>query len=200
MARFRRHTTDELVASRPDAAAREATRLPIVVVLDDVRSADNVGLVFRLCDCVNVESLWLGGITAHPGVSQHADNRLRKTGVGGSLDVLPWRHLPDPAPEVARLKREGWHVAVLEQGEGAVPWRDARLRTPLVLVLGHEREGVRDALVDLADEVVELPVRGITNSLNVAVCAGAVLYEVLGRLGDGPEGWRDPGAGAGASG
>jgi len=190
---FRRHPTDALVASRLDAATRDATRLPVIVVLDDVRSAFNVGLLFRLCDCVNVRALWLGGITAYPGVSTHADNHLRKTGVGGSLDVLPWRHLADPTAEVARLKGEGWHVAVLEQGEGTVPWRDARLRVPLVLVLGHERAGVRDGLVALADEVVELPVRGITNSLNVAVCAGAVLYEVLGRLGDGPDGWRDPG-------
>jgi tRNA G18 (ribose-2'-O)-methylase SpoU len=189
---FRRHPTDALVARRPDASVREATRLPVIVVLDDVRSAFNVGLVFRLCDCVNVRALWLGGITAYPGVSTHADNHLQKTGVGGSLDVVPWRHLPDPAPEIARLKDEGWHVAVLEQGDGTVPWRAARLATPLVLVLGHERVGVRDDLLALADEVVELPVRGITNSLNVAVCAGAVLYEVLGRLGDGPEGWRDP--------
>ena len=179
--RFRRHTTEELVESRPSAPEREAARLPVTVVLDDVRSAYNVGLIFRLCDCVNVEALWLGGITAYPGVSTHADNRLAKTGVGGSLDVVPWRHLPDPTPEVARLKAEGRRVVVVEQGSGSVHWRRADLAAPLVLVFGHERQGVRDELLALADEVAELPVRGITNSLNVALCASVVLYEALSR-------------------
>lgn len=201
---FQRHSTDDLVAGRPSAAAREASRLPVVVLLDNVRSAHNVGLLFRLCDCVNVQALWLAGITAYPGVSTRADNRLAKTGVGGSLDVLPWCHLEDPLPAVREARAEGWHVAVLEQGEGSVPWRDAALARPLLLVLGHEREGVRDELLAEADEILELPVRGITNSLNVALCASAVLYECLGRWGEeaaGAEGgWRDPGAAAPAEG
>jgi tRNA G18 (ribose-2'-O)-methylase SpoU len=185
---FRRYTTEELVASRPDAATREATQLPVTVVLDDVRSAHNVGLVFRLADCVNVEALWLCGITAWPGVTERATNRIAKTGVGGSLDVVPWRHLPDPIADVRRRKEKGHSVVVLEQGQGSVPWKDGRYALPLVLVLGHEREGVRDGLLDLADEVLELPVRGITNSLNVAVTAGVVLYEILER-------WRAAGGG-----
>jgi 23S rRNA (guanosine2251-2'-O)-methyltransferase len=178
---FRRHATEELVALRPTAAERKATRVPVIVVLDDIRSATNVGLVFRLCDCVNVEALWLAGITAWPGVSEHATNRIAKTAVGGSLEVVPWRHLEDPVPEVARLQSEGWRVVVLEQGEGSQHWRDVDYGERTVLVLGHERAGVRDELLALADEIAELPVRGITNSLNVSMCASAVLYEVLAR-------------------
>jgi len=178
---FRRHTTDELVAARPDADERAATRLPVVVVLDDIRSAYNVGLMFRLCDCVNVEALWLAGITAWPGVSEKATNRIGKTGVGGSVDALPWRHIEDPVPDVRALKEKGWRVVVVEQGEGSVAWCDADYGERTVLVLGHERRGVRDALIDLADVIVELPVRGITNSLNVATCASALLYEILAR-------------------
>ena len=183
MAAFRRYTTDELVAGRPLPRERERTRMPVIVVLDDVRSAHNVGLVFRLCDCVNVEALWLTGITAWPGVSEHATNRIRKTAVGGSLDVLPWEQHDDPLPKLRRLKEEGWRIVVLEQGEGSLPWREASYATPLVLVFGHEREGVRDELLEIADEIAELPIRGITNSLNVALCASAVLYEVLARWG-----------------
>jgi 23S rRNA (guanosine2251-2'-O)-methyltransferase len=179
---FRRHTTTELVARRPSPEAREETRLPVVVVLDDVRSAYNVGLIFRLCDCVNVQALWLGGITPYPGVSTHASNHIHKTGVGGSIHVLPWRHLADPVPAVADLKAAGWRVVVVEQGEGSVPWHRADYRAPLVLVFGHERTGVRDALLALADEIVELPARGVTNNLNVALCASAVLYGVLAAL------------------
>ena len=178
---FRRYPTEELVASRPDAASREASRLPVIVVLDDIRSAHNVGLVFRLCDCVNVQALWLCGITAWPGITERATNRIAKTGVGGSLETVPWRHVEDPVAEVGRLKREGWHVVALEQGEGSRPWREVSYETPLVLVFGHERQGVQDGLLELADEIAELPMRGFRNSLNVALCASAVLYEVLAR-------------------
>jgi len=169
------------VAARPDAAGREASRTPVIVVLDDIRSAHNVGLLFRLCDCVNIEALWLTGITAWPGVSERATNRIGKTGVGGSIEVLPWRHIEDPVPEVAALRRDGWRVVVVEQGAGSTSWKDADYGARTVLILGHERQGVRDELIDLADVIVELPVRGITNSLNVATCASVVLYEILGR-------------------
>lgn len=178
---FRRHQTDELVAARPDAETRDATRLPLIVVLDDIRSAHNVGLLFRLCDCVNVHSLWLAGITAWPGVSERATNRILKTGVGGSVEVLPWRHVEDPVREVRKLKDTGWKVVVVEQGEGTTSWREADYGQQTVLIFGHERRGVRDDLIALADLVVELPVRGITNSLNIATCASALLYEILGR-------------------
>lgn len=178
---FRRYETEELVASRPDDATRMKTRLPVIVVLDDIRSAMNVGLMFRLCDCVNVEALWLCGITAYPGVSEHASNRIAKTGVGGSIDVLPWKHVADPVPAVRALKDDGWRVVALEQGEGSTHWREVDYGERTVLVLGHERAGVGAPLLALADAIAELPVRGITNSLNVATCASAVLYELLER-------------------
>ena len=187
MSTFRRHSTDDLVAGRPSEAEREANRLPVIVLLDDIRSATNVGLLFRLCDCVNVQALWLAGITAYPGVSEHATNRIAKTGVGGSMDVLPWRHLEDPVPEVQRLKAEGWRVVALEQGAGSRPWRQVDYGRRTILVLGHERAGVGAPWLALADEIAELPVRGITNSLNVAMCASAVLYELLERHEPGGE-------------
>ncbi len=181
MKAFRRHTTDELVAARPSDADRERTRIPVVVVLDDIRSAHNVGLMFRLCDCVNIEALWLTGITAYPGVSERATNRINKTGVGGSIDVLPWRQIDDPVPDVRARKEEGWRVVAVEQGEGTSSWREADYGDRTVLVFGHERQGVRDELLAMADDIVELPVRGITNSLNVATCASVILYEMLAR-------------------
>ncbi|MFN8424229.1 MAG: TrmH family RNA methyltransferase [Anaerolineae bacterium] len=176
---FRRHATDALRALRPTAAEREASRLPVVVVLDNVRSAYNTGLVFRLCDCVNIAQLWLTGCTPYPGHNPHADFHLRKTGVGGSLDVLPWRHLDDPAPELAALKASGWRIVAVEQGAGSVPLAEADLSGPVAFIFGHERMGVGDALLALSDAVVELPVRGVSNSLNVALCASAVLYAGL---------------------
>jgi tRNA G18 (ribose-2'-O)-methylase SpoU len=167
------------VAARPDGVEREADRLPVIVVLDNVRSAFNVGLVFRVCDCVNVQALWLSGITPYPGVSVHATNHISRTAVGGSLESVPWRHVERVVPDLARRRAAGWRVVVYEQTADAGDWRGVPRRQPTLAVFGHEREGVRPEILATADEVAALPVRGATNSLNVAVCAGVVLYRAL---------------------
>ncbi len=180
---FRRYSTDELVAMRPSAAEREATRLPVIVLLDDVRSAMNVGLLFRLGDCLNITALWLGGITPWPGCGERATRRMEKTAVGGSLGALAWERWEDPVPAVRQAREGGWRVVCVEQGEGSVLWSQAHYGPQSLLIFGHERLGIREELLEQADEIVELPVRGVTNSLNVATCASAVLYEILRRRG-----------------
>jgi tRNA G18 (ribose-2'-O)-methylase SpoU len=177
----RRYSTAELVASRPDRARIEASRLPVTVVLDNVRSLQNVGLCFRVCDCANIERLILSGITGAPGQSEHANQQIGKTAVGGSLQTVPWEKLDDPMPRISELQRAGHQLVVFEQAEGSVPYRDVPYRFPLLAVFGHEREGVREPLLQAADHVAELPVRGITNSLNVAMTVSIVLYELLAR-------------------
>ena len=107
---------------------------------------------------------------------------MRKTGVGGSLDAVSWRHWPDPVAAVEEARRQSRRVVVVEQGAGAVDWREADLSGPMLLVLGHERAGVRDSVVEQADQIVALPVRGVTNSLNVATCASVLLYGALATL------------------
>ncbi|MGE0192302.1 MAG: TrmH family RNA methyltransferase [Planctomycetota bacterium] len=172
-----RRVTEDLVLERLVRPADASRREPVLVVLDDVRSAFNVGLVFRVADTMAVRGLWLGGITPHPGGSERADNRIAKTAVGGSLQTVPWRAVEDPTVGVRRLRRAGWRVVVVEQTREAVHPAEARFGERTVLVFGHERAGVRDALLEQADEVVALPLLGITNSMNVAVCAALVLYE-----------------------
>lgn len=172
-----RHVTEDLVLERSLRPADATGPEPVLVVLDDVRSAFNVGLVFRVADTMAVRGLWLGGITPHPGGSERADNRIAKTAVGGSLETVPWRAVEDPTAGVRRLRRGGWRVVVVEQTRDAVHPAHASFGERTVLVFGHERAGVRDALLALADEVVALPLLGVTNSMNVAVCAALVLYE-----------------------
>ena len=176
---YRRLGTAELVESRPTRDQLDAARLPVIIVLDNVRSAFNVGLIFRLADNVNAAGLWLGGITPYPGLSEHATNHIERTAVGGSLDVVPWEHSADITPAVADRRRHGWSVVAVEQAEGAEDVRWFGFRLPTVLIFGHERRGVQDELLALADSIVQVPVRGVTNSLNVAVCAGVVLYALL---------------------
>ncbi len=177
----RRYTTAELVASRPDRAAMDATRMPVTVVLDNIRSLQNVGLVFRLCDCANIERLILSGITGTPIQTEHAKQQIGKTAVGGSLQTVPWEKHDDPLPRIRELRQAGHQLVVFEQCEGSLPYREVPYHFPLLAVFGHERDGVRDELLCEADYVAELPVRGITNSLNVAMTASIVLYELLAR-------------------
>lgn len=172
-----RRVTEDLVLERRLRPALRRERQPVLVVLDDVRSAFNVGLTFRVADTANVRGLWLAGITPYPGSSERSDGRMAKTAVGGSLQTVPWRAVADATDGVARLQRRGWRVVVVEQTTGAVRHDQGCYGARTVLVFGHERAGVRDSLLALADEVVALPVDGVTNSLNVAVCAGIVLYE-----------------------
>lgn len=151
----------------------------MTVLLDNLRSANNVGLVFRLCDCVNVEALWLAGITPWPGVSPKATKGIQKTAVGGSLDTVPWRRFETTEEALADARASGLSVVAFEQCEGAEEWPLADPPFPMLAAFGHETEGVSDAVLEAADRVVELPVRGITNSLNVALAASAVLYGLL---------------------
>lgn len=177
----RRHTTAELVARRPDRAAQDATRMPVSVVLDNVRSLQNVGLVFRVCDCANIERLILSGITGTPVQTVHAAQQIGKTAVGGSLHTIPWEKHDDPMPRLNELRRAGHQLVVFEQCEGSVPYLEVPYQFPLVIAFGHERDGVREELLQAADHVAELPVRGITNSLNVAMTVSIALYELLAR-------------------
>ena len=150
-------------------------------MLDNVRSLQNVGLVFRVCDCANIQRLVLSGITGVPGQSLHADQQIGKTAVGGSLKTVPWEKWDDPVPKIRELRNAGHQLVVCEQCEGSTPWREVPYQFPLVIVFGHERTGVREEILQEADYVAELPVRGITNSLNVAMTVSVALYELLAR-------------------
>lgn len=160
-------------------------RTPIQVVFSNVRGLANVGLAFRLCDNLRAEHLWLCGITGYPArpgdprpreVAERSDREIRRTAVM-AVPYVPWSHAPRALPEVARLQAAGYRVVVLEQAEGAVTLAEADLRGPLCLVFGHERLGVEPELVELADLVLELPVWGMANSINVAMALGIVGYE-----------------------
>jgi len=184
-------TTAELVAGKPDPEAfSRLPRAPISVVLDDVRSLANVGLVFRLCDAVRAERLYLCGISGHPPYpSPEADPRLRhvqdralrqitKTAVM-AIPFVPWEHHPSALAVVHRLRATGYQIVGVEQAHGSVRYTTAGIyRPPLCLVLGHERAGLAPTTLAEVDLRVEVPVYGIANSLNVAMALALVAYEV----------------------
>ncbi len=149
-------------------------KLPVKVVLDNVRSLHNVGSLFRTSDAFGVEEMVLCGITGCP---PHPD--LSKTALGAEESVA-WRYAGDALEECLRLREEGWMLAVLEQAHDSVSLDDYH-REPqqkVALVVGNEVEGVRQEIVSIADVVLEIPQRGVKHSLNVSVSGGLAIWQL----------------------
>lgn len=153
---------------------REARKLPLIVVLDDVRSLYNVGSVFRSCDAFRVEAVYLCGITATP-----PNPEIHKTALGGE-DSVVWRYFPTAVEAVNELHAAGYTVFSVEQVEGSTPLQclETAPDDHYAVVLGNEVKGVHQEVVDLSDGCLEIPQFGTKHSLNVSVTAGMVVWEV----------------------
>lgn len=152
----------------------EAKKLPLTVVLDDVRSLYNVGSVFRSSDAFRVEAVYLCGITATP---PHPE--IHKTALGGE-DSVAWRYFNTATEAVQSLHDEGVTVYSIEQVEGSTKLQNIQLDTDkrYAVVLGNEVKGVHQEVVDMSDGCLEIPQFGTKHSLNVSVTAGMVIWEV----------------------
>lgn len=152
----------------------EAPKLPLIVVLDDVRSLHNVGSVFRSGDAFRVEAVYLCGITATP---PHPE--IHKTALGGE-DSVAWRYFPTATEAVESLHNDGFFVYSIEQVEGSTKLQNLQLDTDrrYAVVLGNEVKGVHQEVVDMSDGCLEIPQFGTKHSLNVSVTAGMVIWEV----------------------
>lgn len=152
----------------------EAHKLPLIVVLDDVRSLHNVGSVFRSADAFRVEAVYLCGITATP---PHPE--IHKTALGGE-DSVAWRYFPTATEAIDSLHNDGFFVYSIEQVEGSTKLQNLQLDTDkhYAIVLGNEVKGVHQEVVDMSDGCLEIPQFGTKHSLNVSVTAGMVIWEV----------------------
>ena len=152
----------------------EAKKLPLTVVLDDVRSLYNVGSVFRSSDAFRVEAVYLCGITATP---PHPE--IHKTALGGE-DSVAWRYFNTATEAVQSLHDDGVIVYSIEQVEGSTKLQNLQLDTDkrYAVVLGNEVKGVHQEVVDMSDGCLEIPQFGTKHSLNVSVTAGMVIWEV----------------------
>lgn len=164
----------ELGRIRPE----EYASLPpsgVVLVLDNIRSAHNVGSIFRTADAFKVDKLWLCGICACPPSAE-----IHKSALGAE-DSVPWEHRDDSLETVEWLKAEGWTIVSLEQTEGAVQLQDFRPEKgrKYALILGNEVEGVQQDVVNASDFALEIPQFGTKHSLNVSVSAGVALWQFI---------------------
>lgn len=153
---------------------RISPKLPLKLALDNVRSMNNVGSVFRTSDAFRVDEIILGGITPAP---PHRD--IYKTALGAENSVQ-WSKTEDLVSEIRALKEKGWKILALEQCEGSISLEDLVPDDffPAVLILGNEIDGVSEDVLLLCDQCVEIPQYGTKHSLNVSVSAGIAIWQL----------------------
>ncbi len=156
------------------ATFKQAQKLPLIMVLDNVRSLHNVGSVLRTADAFRIEAVYMCGITAKPPSAE-----IHKTALGAENSVA-WQYFEDTLQAVEKLKTEGYTVLAVEQVEGSLKLGDFAFepQKKYALVMGNEVKGVRQDVVDACHQALEIPQYGTKHSMNVSVTAGIVMWEV----------------------
>ena len=157
---------------------KEADKLPLVVVLDDIRSLHNIGSVFRTADAFRIECIYLCGITATP---PHPE--MHKTALGAEFTV-DWKYVNNAVETVDNLRSEGYVVYSVEQAEGSIMLDELTLdrSKKYAVVMGNEVKGVQQEVIDHSDGCIEIPQYGTKHSLNVSVTAGIVIWDLFKKL------------------
>jgi len=160
------------------ASFKEAEKTPIILVLDNIRSLNNIGSVFRTADAFLVQKIYLCGITATP---PHKD--IRKTALGATESV-DWEYLEDTLELVEELKSNQIKVISVEQAENAIMLNDFKVdgNKTVALIFGNEVKGVSQEVVSASDAVLEIPQLGTKHSLNISVSAGIVVWDIWSKL------------------
>lgn len=154
---------------------RTSEKIPVRLVLDNVRSALNVGSLFRTGDAFMIQDLYLTGITATP-----PNKEISKTAIGAT-DSVQWQYFKDIVLLCQQMKAEGWILVGVEQTTESIPLQDFKPDTTAkyALILGNEVEGIQEDLLPLLNHAIEIPQFGTKHSLNVAVCGGIVMWHFL---------------------
>jgi 23S rRNA (guanosine2251-2'-O)-methyltransferase len=154
---------------------KQQEKFPIIVVLDNIRSLNNIGSFFRTSDAFNVQKIYLCGITAQP-----PHREIQKTALGATESV-EWEYVEDVLSLIDDLKKSNVVICPVEQAEKTTLLQDVRIKPELTyaLIFGNEVEGVNQQIIDKSDLILEIPQFGTKHSLNVSVCAGVVLWELV---------------------
>lgn len=166
MASLNRKTVEEF---------RRSEKTPVIAVLENVRSAYNVGSVFRTADAFLLEAIYLTGYTAHP-----PHKEIRKTALGAE-DSVSWKHFPDAGGAISELKQQGYSVYAVEQVENSLSLEKIEFGSTarIAVIFGNEVTGVEQRTIDMCDGCIEIPQIGMKHSLNIATAAGVVLWEIV---------------------
>jgi tRNA G18 (ribose-2'-O)-methylase SpoU len=153
---------------------QQSEKLPVIVVLENIRSAYNVGSIFRTADAFLLERLYICGYTAHP-----PHKEIKKTALGAD-ETVGWKHFKNIAEAIEEIKASGYKIYAIEQAEDSLKLENfISGDEKIAVVLGNEVSGVEQATIALCDGVIEIPQMGMKHSLNVSVAAGVVLWELV---------------------
>ena len=156
---------------------KKSKKSPIVIVLDNVRSALNVGSSFRTADAFRIEKLYLCGITATP-----PNKEIRKSALGATESVK-WEKVEDTESIIKKLKSEGFHTCAIEQTENSTMLNNfIPPEKQIAVVFGHEVNGVQQSVIDLCDQSIEIPQIGTKHSLNISVSVGVVIWDLYKKI------------------
>lgn len=157
---------------------KTAKKIPLVVILDNVRSLHNVGSVFRTSDAFLVEKICLCGITSTPPQPE-----IHKTALGAEFSV-DWQYYEKTQDAVTEYKKNGYHIFSIEQVENSIQLPDLRLEPDgkYVVILGNEVKGVQQEVVDMSDDSIEIPQYGTKHSLNVSVTSGIIIWNFFEKM------------------
>src|SRR3989338_9380131 len=161
---MRKLTHGEIVARQEKI--KKQPRIPVTVVLNNIRSLYNVGSIFRTADGAGVEKIIICGITGHP-----PNDRIAKTALGAQ-DNVPWEYFQDIHSAIALLKKDKYQLLLLEQTQNSIPYQTFKPKGKVGLIVGNEIEGVTESIVKDCDAAIEIEMAGLKNSLNVAVAFG----------------------------
>lgn len=156
-------------------------RQPLVLVLDNVLDTYNIGSFFRLADALGVEKIYLcGPVVTPPNIKIHRASI-------GTWKWVPWEQINSTRDCLLKLKKDGYHLIACEQGEGSILYQNANYQYPLAIVAGSEINGISKEILDLCDQIIEIPLYGINISLNVLVATAVIAFDSLKKLNNLPK-------------
>ena len=157
---------------------KKTRKTPIVVILDNIRSLNNVGSVFRTSDAFLIDKIYLCGITAQP---PHKD--IHKTALGAT-DSVAWKYFENTIDAIRELKKQDYIIASIEQTQNSIMLQNLEIDSnkKYALVLGHEVKGVEQEIIDASDFSIEIPQFGTKHSFNISVSTGIVLWEIFKKI------------------
>lgn len=152
----------------------------LYLILDDIRSNFNVGSIFRIADCVGIKKIFLGGITPAPlDRFGRANKEVKKVALGADKTVS-WEQVSSVSRLMHKLKKDGFEIVSLEQSRDSIDYKKLKLKNKTALIVGNEVEGVKKSILKASDKIIEIPMMGDKESLNVAVATGITVFRILG--------------------
>jgi len=164
---------------------KKAEKHPVIVVLENIRSAYNVGSVFRTSDAFLVESIYIIGYSAKP-----PHKEIKKTALGAE-ETVSWKYFKTSAEAIEELKANGYSIYAVEQTRDSIPLNEFNSGVKTALIFGNEVTGVDQSTIHLTDGCIEIPQMGMKHSLNIATAVGVVLWEIVRQFAIGSRQHRD---------